>query len=536
LIQAAQFLLAAASVRGYSTVIAPSPPARLIDQSRSRKPTIMICISIAQESRRFALVDMLNAARQCDLLEVRLDRFGKAPEVGELLAAKPKPVIMSCRRPQDGGQWDGTEDERLAILRQCIISKADYVEIELDAADQIRPFPPSKRVISYTNLDSTPGDLAEIYAKAQTKKPDVIKLVTHAATPEEAWPLVQILGKPAVPTVVVGLGKPGVMLTVLGKKMGAPWTYAALERGMEAYPEQPTVHDLEAVYHYRAIDRHTKLVGVTGFTEQSYVTVAAVNAALVHLGVAGLCLPMEVGNVRLFRKVMEAVKLSAAIIDDEHRVAIRDLAKEREAGAERAGAADLLVHHHENWHGYYTLDRAAAAALEGTLRTKKPGDKPLEGRTVMLIGVTGTARAMAYRVHKRGGIPIIASRDKNAAHQLAQEIGCRYIAFDAIYSTLHDVLIACAEEQRHATLKGKPSETGVHAGYLKPTMTVMDLTSGPRRSTLLREAADRGCGVVSPRRVLLEHVLQQVKLIAGKETPAEPVAAAINAVLGDEEE
>ena len=90
-----------------------------------------------------------------------------------------------------------------------------------------------------------------------------MKLVTRASTPEEAWPLVQILAKPAVPTVVVGVGKPGVMLTVWGRKMEAPWTYAALERGMEAYPDQPTVSDLEAVYHYRAINRTTKLVGVT---------------------------------------------------------------------------------------------------------------------------------------------------------------------------------------------------------------------------------------------------------------------------------
>src|SRR5207244_406596 len=110
-----------------------------------RPEDAMICISIAQESRRFALVDMLNAARQCDLLEVRLDRFGKSPEIAELLTAKPKPVILSVRRPRDGGEWDGSEEERLAILRQCIISKADYVEIELDVAAQVRPFPPAKR-------------------------------------------------------------------------------------------------------------------------------------------------------------------------------------------------------------------------------------------------------------------------------------------------------------------------------------------------------------------------------------------------------
>src|SRR6516162_2071345 len=115
----------------------------------------MICISISQESRRLALADMLNASRQCDLLEVQLDRFEKAPDVGELLGHKPKPLIFSCRRPRDGGAWQGSEDERLAILRQCIVSKADYVEIELDVADQIRKFPPAKRVISYTNLQET---------------------------------------------------------------------------------------------------------------------------------------------------------------------------------------------------------------------------------------------------------------------------------------------------------------------------------------------------------------------------------------------
>src|SRR5437868_8917186 len=134
----------------------------------------MICISINQASRRLALADMLNAARQGgDLLEVRLDRFGKAPDVGELIANKPRPVIFSCRRPEDGGHWDGSEAERLAILRQCIVSKADYVEIELDAADEIRPFPPSQRVIAYTNLRETPPDILDIYEEARTKRADI---------------------------------------------------------------------------------------------------------------------------------------------------------------------------------------------------------------------------------------------------------------------------------------------------------------------------------------------------------------------------
>src|SRR5262245_48487612 len=156
----------------------------------------------------------------------------------------------------------------------------------MDAADQIRRFPPTQRVISYTNLQETPSDIAEIYEECCKKSPDVVKLVTLARTPEEAWPLVQIVARQRVPTVVVGLGRPGLMLSILGKKIGAPWTYAALERGMEAYPGQATVHDLSEVYHYGAIDKSTRLIGVTGFGEPEYVTTAVLNGALAHLGLA----------------------------------------------------------------------------------------------------------------------------------------------------------------------------------------------------------------------------------------------------------
>jgi 3-dehydroquinate dehydratase/shikimate dehydrogenase len=481
----------------------------------------MICISIAQESRRLALADMLNAAGQCDLLEVRLDRFGKAPELGELLAVKPKPVIMSCRRPRDGGLFDGSEEERLALLRQCIISKADYVEIELDVADQVRPLPPARRVISYTNRSATPADIADIYAEAQTKKPDVIKLTTLARTPEEAWPLVQILARPAVPTVVVGLGKPGVMLSVLGAKIGAPWTYAALERGMEAYPGQPTVADLESVYHYRAITRSTRLIGVTGFGERERATVAALNAAFAQLGLPARCLPLGVGNVRLFGKVIEAVKLAAAVIDAEHCRAILEIASETAPSAAATRSADLILHKDNRWLAHDTHVAALTAALEAALQSRSGADKPLQGRIVVIVGTSALAQSTAHGLKQRGCALIIASHDRNAAHELAQELGCRYVAFEALYSTSHDVLIVCDEEK----VPGK-GQAGVHPGYLKPGMAVLDLTGEGQKTSLVREAEGRGCVVVTPQQFWLEQVALQARLLTGKEVPRQQLAEA----------
>jgi 3-dehydroquinate dehydratase/shikimate dehydrogenase len=485
----------------------------------------MICISIAQESRRLALADMLNAARQCDLLEVRLDRFGKAPELGELLAVKPKPVIMSCRRPCDGGGWEGTEEERLALLRQCIISKADYVEMEMDVADQIRPFPPAKRVISYTNLSQTPANIAEIYAEARTKAPDVIKLTTLARTPEEAWPLVQILARPPVPTVVVGLGKPGVMLSVLGAKIGAPWAYAALERGMEAHPDQPTVADLEQVYHYRAINRSTRLIGVTGFSEHERATVAALNAAFAHLELPTRCLPLGVGSVRLFGKIIEAVKLTGAVIGAEHRRAILEIAAEKSPSAERTGSADLLLHTDNHWQAHDTRLPATLSALESALTRRAPADRPFHGRVVLIVGTSELAELLARELMQRGAVLILTSHDRNAAHELAKKLECRHIPFLALYTTAHDVLLVCDSEES----PGKPAagEGGIHPSYLKPGMTVMDLSAGLRKSSLIREAESRGCNVVAPPQMWLEQVEAQARLLTGKAVPWQQLADAV---------
>lgn len=490
----------------------------------------MICITIAQESRRLALADMLNASRQCDLLEVRLDRFGKAPELGEIVAAKPKPIIMSCRRPEDGGQWDGSEEERLAILRQCIISKSDYVEIELDAADQIRKFPPAKRVISYTNLRETPPDIQEIYEEALTKSPDVVKLMTLAQTPEEAWPLVQILAKATIPTVVVGLGKPGIMLTVLGQKLNAPWAYAALERGMETFPGQPTIRDLDEIYHFHAIGKSTRLVGVTGFEERDRATAAALNAAFVHASLPARCLPLGVGNMRLFGKVIDAVKLAAVVVDEVHRRAILGIAKELDASAEQSKTADLILRKGEKWHATDTSSSAILNALESAARTKHPGDTPLKGRFVMIVGANDAALTMATELNKRGAALIIASHDKAAAQRIASQAEARVIQFEALYTTMHDIVVVCDDEAEQT--RGTSS---LHTGYLRPGMTVLDLTAAVRSTKFVREAIARGCAVVTPQGLWLDQVAAQAKVLTGKDVPHKVLQDAVPWLTEDED-
>jgi 3-dehydroquinate dehydratase/shikimate dehydrogenase len=484
----------------------------------------MICISVATESRRMAMADMLTGARQADLLEVRLDRFDRAPDVKELLAARRKPVIMSCRRPGDGGEWKGGEGERLALLRQCVVNGADYVEIELDAADQIRPFPGAKRVISYTDLNATPPDIGDWYDEARAKKPDVIKLMTRARTPEEAWPLVQILARSSVPTVAVGLGPPGVMLAVLGRKLGAPWTYAALGRGLEAYSGQPTIEDLEEIYHYRAIDRSTRLVGVTGFDERARYAVAALNAGLAHRQLPTRCWPVAMGDPGLFRKIIKAVKLAGVVVDDAHQAAALAVANDFDPGAAEAKAADMLVPHEGGWRAYHTAGTAAVDAIEAALASRSSAEMPLHGRMVMVVGTGGLARGVVRGIQARGASAILAGRDRERTRRLAEQLGCRFVLHEALYTTLHDVLVVCPEESGAAA---RPGGEGVRPGYLRAGMTVLDLTAGVTPSPLLRAAEDQGCTAVAPRQLLAGVLGTQFRRLTGEDVPREVLADAL---------
>jgi len=480
----------------------------------------MICITIAQESRHLLLADMLNAAAMgADLVEVRLDCLENAPNFSDMLSAKRLPILFSCRRPQDGGNWQGTEDERLVLLRQAIMSKADYVEIEHDVADQIRPFPGCKRVISYTNTEKMPSAISDIYDDMLTQKPDVIKLTVRARTPEEAWPLVQILGKPKVPTVVVGLGRQGLMLAVLGRKIGAPWTAAALERGMEAFPGQPTISDLVEIYRYRDIGKPTRFVGIAGLGEREMLAAGLMNAVFVKESRPQRVLPMPVGNLKMFRKIIDMVRLQGCGIDLDYCESLHEIASFDESSRPPVQAADLLMPDDATgWVAGNTLGNWAVAALEAHYRKRDPDKaQPLDGRIAMLAGCGPLTRMLAGALKKRGAGLVFASHDRTLAARTSQIFGGRQVPWEGIYSTVHDLLIVSRDPGQE--IDG--DELPIHPGYLKQSMTVLDLNGCPRATPFLKEARLRGCSTVSPGSVLIEQVREHLRRMADIDVDAE---------------
>lgn len=475
----------------------------------------MLCIAVAPESRRLGKVDLFNAAGQCDLVEFRLDRLEKEPDIKEMLEGVSRPVLISCRRRQDGGFWDGSEEERLTLLRAAIVAGPAYIELELDIASKIPRFGKTQRVICHTSLDTPLTGLEAILQKAQQAQADVVKLVGPTPTLEAAWPLLATISKKhAVPVVGMGLGPHGVMFTLLAQKYGAPWVYAALEKGLETHPSQATISDLEEMYHLRRITAQTRFVAVTGFSPADKTTVHVLNEGFKQLRLNLACLPLEIGRADKLRQMLDILQINVVVGGPQSGERMILMAQEVEEAARISQYSDLVVKQADGWHAYNTLWRSSIRTLETQLGATSQEDRPLDKRNIFIIGSGGAARGIGYGVQRRKGLISISAPDDNEAKLFAQQLQARYVPFKNLYDTLCDVVILTDTPVEQSTA------AQINPSFLRPHMTVTDITAPPLETGLLKEARLRGCKVVNPRAIYIDQIGNVFKTITGQEYPA----------------
>ena len=66
----------------------------------------MICVSIGRARHKHTIAEHKHLVEQgFPLVELRLDYIRTDVDLPRLLKDKPGPVIVTCRRPEDGGMW-----------------------------------------------------------------------------------------------------------------------------------------------------------------------------------------------------------------------------------------------------------------------------------------------------------------------------------------------------------------------------------------------------------------------------------------------
>src|SRR3989338_10875174 len=123
----------------------------------------MICVPIVTDNLEDAIKDMTEASKVADIIELRLD-YLKKPDLKLLLERRTKPVIVTNRPVREGGKFDGSEEERISLLKLALQLQADYVDVEHDSIQHIcrgtgrlAHTNKTKLIVSYHNFRETPG-------------------------------------------------------------------------------------------------------------------------------------------------------------------------------------------------------------------------------------------------------------------------------------------------------------------------------------------------------------------------------------------
>ncbi len=486
----------------------------------------MICVSIGRGRHRQVIAEHRHLVEQgARLVELRLDYIRGEVNVRRLLADRPCPVIVTCRRECDGGKYAGTEEQRTMLLRAAIAEGAEYVDLEEDIAGQIPRFGKTQRIVSLHDFRKTPEDLEAIHARLAKLNADIVKVCTMANHPRDNLRMLRLVRDASTPTVGLCMGDIGVVSRVLAGRFGAPFSFATFHHERALAPGQLSFEQMTDIYRYDQINSETEVYGVVADPIGHTLSPLIHNTAFAELGLNKVYVPLRVPREDL-----------AGFIDDAQELGIRGLsvtiphketvlAKLTQAdGAVRGiGAANTVIFEGDQRIGYNTDYRAAMSSLQSVMDIPQDTEQPLANKMALVLGAGGVGKAVAYGLIRRGAQVVITDGVARNANDVAKTFECRAVEWAARHTVNADVLINCTPVGMHPNV----DETPYDKHHLRPSMVVLDAVYNPEHTLLVKDAQSRNCTVVTGVDMFVRQACLQFELFTGKEGPADLMRAVV---------
>ena len=248
------------------------------------------------------------------------------------------------------------------------------------------------------------------------------------------------------------------------------------------------------------------------------------NAGFEALGLNFVYMAFEPEEAMLAKAVdgLRALGARGFSVSQPYKRAVVPLLDELEATAAEIGAVNTVLNRDGRLIGYNSDWIGAVQAVEERIDPA--------GRRVCLIGSGGAARAIAFGFRKRGSRVSLWARDPEKGSALAAEAGIEYggnLADLGREAEDYDIVVNATPAGMGAQIDTTP----LSPASLKPGTVVLDAVFVPRRTRLLREAAEAGCVCVDGAAMLLYQGLFQFELFTGEKPPVEAMRAALYASL-----
>ena len=490
----------------------------------------MICVSIGRGRHRHMIHEHRHLVEHgAELVELRLDYIIGQISLKRLLVERPSPVIVTCRRPENGGKWSGTEEARATLLRHSITLGVEYVDLEEDLADQIPRFGSTKRIVSFHDFGKTPENLVDIHRRLADLDADIVKVATMANSPHDNVRMLRLVRDADIPTIGICMGEMGTCSRILVGKFGAPFTYATFHHERALAPGQLSYHDMKHNYRYDQIDRHTDVYGVIADPIGHSLSPIIHNACFEHFGMNRVYVPLRIPREELdqFMENADELGLRGISVTIPHKEAvIRKLNKVH--GAVRSiNAANTVVFNGAGAIGYNTDYHAAMQCIDVAMGIEAT-ELLLAGKTALVLGAGGVAKAIVFGLTRRGAEVTIANRSAERAEQLAADFHCQTISWARRHAVNADLIINATPIGMHPNV----DETPYEKRYLRPGIVVFDTVYNPESTLLLKDAFQQNCKVVTGVEMFVRQAAHQFQLFTGQEPPMELMRETLKRATG----
>ena len=217
-----------------------------------------ICVSVMANDAIGVLAAVMPVVPLVDVVEIRLDGM-QDPRIEPCIAEISLPVLVTNRPVWEGGQFDGSEQDRIDLLCKAVQSGAQYVDIELRTeADLVAQLQKKARkhgaevIISSHDFQGTPtlAKLQETLRLMIASGADIGKIVTTATNAEAAVRILSLQQDAMAshfPLSAFAMGTSGKISRLATLYLGGFMTYAAIAVEQATAPGQLSVHDLHSL-------------------------------------------------------------------------------------------------------------------------------------------------------------------------------------------------------------------------------------------------------------------------------------------------
>jgi 3-dehydroquinate dehydratase / shikimate dehydrogenase len=473
----------------------------------------LLCETVTGRSMA-ELLSARDAAVRGDMVELRLDGVVNL-DIARALRGRRVPAVVTCRPVWEGGRFDGSEQERRAVLATALDLGAEFIDVEWRAIEGQPLFQdlvqrsPERMVVSSHDFDTVPGDLDSRARAMRATGGGTIKVAVRVARASQTLCLKRLTTDG--PAIVIGMGELGVASRLLASRFGSRWTYA----GDGVAPGQLPARQMIDDYGFGRVGESTRIFGVVSTHALHSLSPVMHNAAFQAAGIDAAYVPLPVQDFADFMSLSEGIGIEGVSVTIPFKLDALQAAASADPLTQQVGAANTLRRSGTTW-------VATNTDVEGFLQPLGVAWGPsLTGVRASVLGAGGAARAVIVALSSRGAQVTVHARREQQGREVAREFGVASGPFPPVAGSW-DLLINCTP------LGGgdRRSESPLPAGHFTGRL-VYDLTYGPGEAALLEDARGAGLMTLDGLAMLVAQAERQFEWWTGQKAEPGVMAAAV---------